>query len=1850
MRGNYFLEYNTEDSILVDIKNYQPKIPVKEKSKESTFINNFKEVQSKHLEDKTNFIEDNMSKPKEESKPINYVKTTETQPKKLNEFSKENIEVLRKQTKDKERQENSFTDKFLSVQNKLLYFQVPYATKATIPQGAREQLGLLGDYFSVTSKLRLAESQLGLLNNSNSKSNKKKRKSLKQMRQVPVTENDRERIENNVVTLEDKRKEIETKLRENYNSLDHWWERFGAGMATEVLRQYSDPRQWNSLGLLQFVGGPIGGSIASKLGITGGIAKKTFEIGSGAVGEMFEEAIDEYVTDKEVDPENVVYAGLASFLLGTGINVGKKVVGEIAGNFKGGDIVTRGSKYADNIQKNKGDISKTNKELAKSTIENLKPIMEALGKPDLEKEILKNSITINGKNFEEISSILKNTIELLISRTDNEFKTSDEIVELFKNDTDSFIKILGDLVVKEDITPEQKEMLSFLKTTLDIETLTDIDVDMAKFQEETSKAVENSKTPYNSNTQNETATKIDKKKKLREMSLKEKNTKIKHNKNDFPKDTLKQELIRDKVIPEGATIYYAKGYIDKKTGVAHIKAKWAENGEVFFTVLERKQTNYTKKDLVTTKNSKIEPAEQTVKNEEQTTKETPKEETKDEFDTIYETLKEKVDNPEKVEEIETKNQTKTEDEFDEIYNELKNEYEQKELINTKEEVVEKKAPENPIEETVGVIDEDFDKTSRALEVEKTLQREFELDMDSEILTNEMIKKINLGMIEKIGKIISEKTGLKNLDEIVNFYKNKYNIDIKVKEVESLASKGQERLGEITIIDLDTGKEFNIKIPKELSNEAKIGTFRHELQHVLDTVKDPSFESKAVEKVSKDKRTVLEVLKESQKGHFLDFENNWWEYSYILNYRINNLVTENGVNRESVKVLGLDIPEVLDENDIEVIKEISDSVKGIEELDKKLEWLKKKTSTYFAVKKAIKNYQTSRLSTGLALEQIKDALETLIILPFRKADEQAVSRMVKTFALEIDGNIINGERAVQMFYGTGVELKDFLFRGAELPEKLQEYSDVFNKLKTEWNTILDEMLEGTDVTKEDIINSAFYSEKKIMEDILGEKAKRFQDANGELDVEKVQKSEKSVTDPLTKKSISKALLDIREIFAEKFFKFFNTDLERLEVLLKNKELYGKEIAETLEGVKKCVTPEEFDEIIAKNNLEEIDEVVEFLTIEERKVLKKQTNLELNLEKLDSVISSEGATEKDIVKILRRLKNYMSPEEIINLAKEKGISELEEVSNLFKNEKFLAIKEIDYQKNIEDSRKRNAKLFFVGEAQSHKGNVEENKNIDSWLHKLSRFQWARDNGFITQEQLTNFIQENSVMENFGIQRLVKDLGAAYAIKNTLPGGGVNGLNRILKQIEDEVVSKENKTYTRNIQKYIKAEIGEKLGLVTKAPNTWLDRVLGRIIKTQNQASLAGRKAFFELVQEPLNIFGGSLLNYGGHGMFGIYKQLVKSILMNVFQGKKISEMDLATGKRWYNGVALETQNIIDDLDDFMGYKKIKLKQSGSKLAKLVNAFDTGMGKIKFYKYTQAWLNRASLFESGYILKKLTKYNSLEEMLSKQIKDGNLARDIKNIGITEKEFYFMKKIIETEAFKNYGVFSENDFFDIISDIELEEIFGNGEKLSKQELEILRESVVKKVSLFHDKIFSRVGPTESSGTSRYKIENEEDIVTRNVNRVKGNFTSSIQAMWGRMIKDFVYNNISSETGKFNASNGIYWKRLIRYALESGLTLGAIALLSNPDLYSDPEGVLEDTIDDILDEPSLALESYLSAQTNPWIVTSGSTVVERPLRFGKKVFRGEAGKASEEFLKLMFGTTNYNDAKFLYEVFEDNF
>lgn len=1668
MARNYFIDYYDDDNtITVDVNKFKP-IP---KTKEDNyFIRNFNQKQEQHLLNKMEYIESSIPS------------------------SEENIEILKEQSRAKEKQENY-----------------------DFPQ--MEQLGLLGDYYSVTSKLRLYENQLNILNNSNSNSNKKKRRSFKQMRQVLVLDTDRERIESNIVSLEEKRKEIEMQLRQNYEMENSWWQRLGAGMATEVLRQYSDPRQWNSLTLLQFLGTPIGGTIASKLGITGGISKKLFETGSGAVGEMFEEAIDEYVTDKNIDPENVAWAGLASFVLGNTINVGKKTVSEITGAFKGKNIPARGNVYIENIKKNKGNISKTNKELAKATTDNLKPILESLGKPELEKEILKKSITINGKTVQEINEILKSSIDTIIASEDIPLKTENEVVELLKNDRTNFIKIINEIISKDDTKQEIKENLIFLRNSLDDEVLKDVDVNMVKFQEETSNVLNSNKTEF-------------------------------------------------------------------------------------------KQV-----------------------------------ESKDEFDETYEALKEEIDNPKKTEDIEIETQNAEQDEFDKIYTELKSQYDSKEVVKPNGEVITKKAPENPLEQAVGVIDEEFNQTSRINEVEKSLQRELDLDIKAETLTNDTIKKINLNMIEKIGKIISEKTGLKNLNEIVDFYKNKYGVDIKFAEVETLKGKGQKRLGELVITDLDTGKEFYIKIPKELSNEAKIGTFRHELQHILDNIKSPDFKSKEVGKVNVKQGTALNVLKETQKGHFLDFKNNWWEYSYILNYRINNLITENGINRESVKVLGLDIPEILDETDIKTMKEITDSIKNVDDIEKRLEWLRKKTSTYFAVKKAIKSYQTSRLSTGSALNKIYDALETLVIRPFKKLNEQAVSRMIKSFEVEIDGNVYNAEKLIHLFYGTGTDLNEFLFRGAELPEKLQEYSDVFDKLKTEWNTIIDEMLVGTDVTRDDIINSAFYSEVKIIEDILGKRAKRFKDAVGELDVEKLQKSENYVIDPLTKKDISKALLDIREIFAEKFSKFFYTDLERLEILLKNKEVNGKLIAETLEGVKKCVSPDEFNEIITKNNLDEIEEVKKFLSIEETKNIKRKSVLENNLKKLDEIISNENVNGEEVSKILRRLKNYMTPEEIMNIAKEKGVSELDEVAELFKNEKFLKVSEIDYQKNIEDSRKRNAKLFFVGDMQSHKGNAKENKNIDSWLHRLTRFQWAKDNALISNEQLTAFVKANSVMEDFGIQRLVQDLGSAYAIKNTIPGGGIKGLNRLLNQIEDEIISREKKTYTRNIQKYIEAEIGEKLGVVTKGATTLLDRVRTRLIKIQNQASLSGRKALFELIQEPLNMFRGGHINYGGHGAFGIYKQLIKSIIVQL-HGKE--GMDLATGKQWYNGIALEVQNMVDDLDDFTGYRKRKLRQDGSKLAKLVSAFDTGMEKINLYKYTQALLDRASLFESGYIMKKITKYDNLKKALS--ILSENAKEDITNIGITEKEFYFMKKFKDTEAFKKYGVFSENEFYDVVSNKELEEIFGDGKKLSSQELEILKESVVKKVTLLHEKINSRVAPTEATGVFKYKVDNEEDIVMRNVQAIKNNFTSSIQTMWGRMIKDFYYSNVSKETGKFNASNSLYWKRLTRYALESGITLGMFSLFFNPDFYSDPIEVIEDSIDDILDEPTSALENYFSSQFNPWILTSGSTVVERPLRFVKKASKGDVKGTSEEFIKLMLGTTNYNDAKFLYEIFEDDF
>lgn len=1516
-------------------------------------------------------------------------------------------------------------------------------------------------------------------------------------------------------------KEIKNTMRERIEWEVSPTQKFVESMGTEMFRQVTDVRQIPIL----YLSNLLGGAAAAKFGVQSFLGQRLISMGISGVSEGAEELLDRTVTGEDYTAEDILYAAgggaLAGGLVLPAIGFTAKKAFQFGTDpklkLKISELynVSKSSVYK-KMGKSAGDIRPVNFDITQEVIENLRPINGIAGKPGMENNIFKKSVTIDGKKVPEMKNYAAEVINIFINRKDIEFiKTGADFNNVLERSPETIFNLAKIMQDDGSLTPGQKEAVNYFIDLANNKRIPDIDIDMKAVNEEIVNNLTNPSRGYDPIFEEVHPLRyID----VDEATLKAREKNIKHNYGDFKKGVLEYNLRNDKIIPEGAEVIYARGKIHKDK--VPIKTGTDIEGKPVFT-----RNKWLKKD-----------AEITVKY-------------KYDGDIYYGDLI-----------LNQKGEY-----IGDIYKTSNNP-----LNSHKTKIVK---PENIMEDLHGRYNVDQEINISKKDIENIIKRKLNLDEGVEKLSKEKLYKRFIETVKEVGKTVKKKYNLNTVDDVVNFYKKKYDLNFKLQKAELQGG----RMAELEINMVNGKPDYTLRVSSSIADtDLEMGAVRHEIQHIIDSKKNPDFISDPTKKVKATANsTAKDILEQANTNHFAGHEGDWWEYSYLVANEMDNLVKDGKLNKEAAKILGLDLPKEIDLGDIKMLQRIVETGKNEKDIAKRLKNLKTQSNNRFSYKESLKDIYYSGMTSSQKATAGKEASRTHILLPLQKAEEQMQNELLKSFEIKIDGNIMNPQKVLDMFEDKNSSFIDFIFYDGKLNKDLEKYTPELLELKGKIRKIIDNLQESSVVTADDIMNTLAYDRNFSIEKLLkdSEISKYLDDGKG-FDSEKFLNG-KQIEDTLTGRAIPERVIPIREAFSETNYKYFNSAIDRLEHEIIRENVIPERIAKAIIEAKDCMTPEELKNIISKHNLD-------ILYPEVQKVINDNPDL-FNL----------------------KIKNN-----------------------------------IDYEANIIASKKKNAALFFTDDMMSIKG-TEKNPALGTFAHKISRFVDAEYEGYIFHKNVSEFVRNNKCNDRLIVNKIVRDISAAHAIKETFPGGGMNGLNQLLNEIQKETINPHTKTFTKEIKSFLRDELGEKLGLITKPSRGEIDRFVDRFIKWQNKINLTGLKAFRELGQEPIGMARANVMLYGGEGYINTYSYIMKATAIIMENGDQLAEINKSLGSKWKDSIPIEFFNIIqEDLGDFTGYRNYRLEKYGSQFDKTMAKLDKGVQAVNLYGNTQRIMKLAAHFLAGEDLNNITKYNSLEDLFKNST--NHIKRTFKDLQITEAEYTLLKEFKNTNSFKKNNIFDEVDFSDSLTKEKFDK--ASGRTLLDGEYDILKENLVKKATKLYDKVVSDVSPTETTGSQRAVIDNIENPIHRNFQRLMGNFKVSIQEQWRRMLRDFYLSNLVEETGKFDWSNKIYQKRLLSHTLGTGAFLATTSVVTDLDFYSDPIETISERVDKLIEEPGSILWQSIQDQFNLWGLTTGANTVRRPVQIMNNISKGDVDKATENIIKLGIGSYNYNQAKWIKE------
>lgn len=955
----------------------------------------------------------------------------------------------------------------------------------------------------------------------------------------------------------DKAREYKNNIDEELANETSATQSFVAGMAIHTLRQGLDIRQWPMLAASSVVGGGVG-AVAGKAfsGIAGQTIGKRIGSAVGRFAEEFgEELADQYANDGKFDFGAAAQSGLGAVVIGEIPGLAKKglkktstllgfgVKAEAKADVKV-DTSKADADYVKNVETS-GTETAVKIDDAVSIAQNTELHAATKGKNVEPSKILKSSVTIEGTTVKTAGEeyLPKMARYVINSKMIKGVTTEREFINSLKNNPKQVKDIFRKLSRKKDLPENIKEAAQWYGKVLDEKRIKNVDVDAVKIINATDEALDG-RQPYEPMFRK---TKVIEKNypfeeaevDTAEFDVRAKD-RVKHNYKDFKPEQLKADLVKDLKIPKKAKIGKARGAVPKTS--YKVKSNMDADGNPVY-VRNKWEHGTPQADIDWTYKgykyyAKVELVDGKWRGD------------------IYKT---------KIGETKSEVEVKTE---------------QPKVVQ----------PENIVEDIHGVYDMD--------ESEKAMFQDFrnyiikKLGLDKKAVNSKAELEAQKRIIKEFGRVVREKHGFKTIDEAIDYYKKKYNIDFEFVK----SSDGPGELGKARIIT-ENGKLKGVKlfISNDVLNDTDLAfaTLRHEIEHIVDYYKNPEFKSKPYKWTTKKDISYADFFDKSTGKHFSTDAGSMYELNYIANYEMDNILTGGKINKTVVKDLNLDmIPNDLGKGDIEFIKQAVEDGKG-EEAAKRLKKLKTQLSNYFTLKRGLKDILYSEYNPGVKAEMAKDYLRTNLLLPFENAEKQMQNAILKAFEIDVNGNKLNPEKVLDLFEENKGNILDYVFYGGKIPDELSDIKPQLETLKTTLNKIVDDIQDKSIAKRDDIINTLCYDRNLTFESLIPDsEIKKYLDSNKNFDLEKFM-SGKIVKDNLTGSDVPERMLPFREKFAELNFKFFNSARDVLEHELNRKELKPERIIKAIQEARKCMTLDDFTNTLKKYRVEEIESVRTFL---------------------------------------------------------------------------------------------------------------------------------------------------------------------------------------------------------------------------------------------------------------------------------------------------------------------------------------------------------------------------------------------------------------------------------------------------------------------------------------------------------------------------------------------------------------------------------------------------------------------------------------------------------------------------------
>lgn len=947
-------------------------------------------------------------------------------------------------------------------------------------------------------------------------------------------------------------------------------QRYSASMMAETLRMVTDVRQMPALVgtavLSPAVAGWIGASsTAAKISVNATL--NTFE-------NLIEDNVDTYMTENRFQTlEENIFSGLGGFgagILFGGISEGAKAllrgVKQIDTNIKAKEIVKEAFDTATKkIDKETGqaEIIKLKKDMdnIKTTVDNIEEINEFKGRRGIKKDIIKKNQTFNGANGLEVDEKAYHIMNKIINDKSVPNVTDSKSFNKLMSDKEKYQKVLKEVYDRGNLTEKEKEAFEFFLNYYDKKTVNEVDMDVVNATKEIIETLDRPENKYSPVYEDGKVSVY-----RTSKDVYENRRKVKHNYKDYSKESLKNSLIKDGLIPEGAEDIKVNGRIPKTQ--IPIQSGIDADGKPVYT---RSQWVRGDEDI--------------------------------DFEYTYKGKKYRG----------------------EITLTKENGYLGDIFVLDETSAPGTRVNETPIEKITNMVDDmngmpkNVAPTSKA-ELNKIAYESTGLNKKYDY--KKSIKEYMFDIEKQVGKIVRNKYDINSIEDFIDIFSLDYMLNYG-RKIEYVGQKTMDSLGETRlIINADGEKVIQVALSDKIKDlDTQIGVLRHEFQHVKDLLENPDFESKAFDDVIKVKGdiTIGELMNQIGKGHFAGFDDISFEVSYIVKNQIDNLVKDGKIDEEVLKVLKLEVPEKIETTDIKFMEEIIESTKQ-DPAEEQLAKLRYEFSKYKLFKDGINRNFDKAESTARASSYVGEWLETNLFIPFQKIKDQTTGLLVNILQVKDGKNILTANEIIEKFEQSGSVhgFTEYILRGkSSLPKELKYLEPELDRIRQQLRAEIDRLLTGTGIDYDDFVNNIIYDQSLSVEKYANkEELSKFL-IDHKLDLDRFLRGEK-VFDNATKMNIPKRLLDIAVRFADdKYDKFYSANerlIKTLDNALENDvELSPTKLKSLLEDAKYCLTKQEKIDLVKKYNLESSRILKEYLDTSDFYVDVKEDKIAANIVK-------------------------------------------------------------------------------------------------------------------------------------------------------------------------------------------------------------------------------------------------------------------------------------------------------------------------------------------------------------------------------------------------------------------------------------------------------------------------------------------------------------------------------------------------------------------------------------------------------------------------------------------------------------